>query len=86
MSDRDLSARIRAEVGDLLSLDVKVRGAWQADRRDPTLVTAPAVVTHVEDGQPRVRAAVVVLGRHGDAWSWDDLRLSPPAPEDERRE
>lgn len=75
--DRELAARIRAEVGDLLSLDVRLRGAWQADPRDPTLVTAPALVTRLEAGEPHLRRAVVVLGRHGDTWSWDDLRLAP---------
>jgi hypothetical protein len=73
--DRELAGRIRAEVGDLLSLDVKVRGAWRTDPRDPTVVTAPALVTHLEAGAPHLRQAVVVLGRHGDRWSWDDLRL-----------
>lgn len=73
--DRELAARIRAEVGDLLSLDVKVRGAWKADPRDPDVVTAPALVTRLEGGEPHLRQAVVVLGRHGVAWSWDDLRL-----------
>lgn len=73
--DRELAARICAEVGDLLSLDVKLRGAWQADPRDPTLVTAPALVTQLEAGEPHLRRARVVLGRHGDTWSWDDLRL-----------
>ncbi len=80
--DRELAARIRAEVGDLLALDVRVRGAWQTDPRDPTLVTAPALVTRLEAGEPHLRQALVVLGRHGDSWSWDDLRLQ----DDPRRE
>lgn len=66
--------RVRAELGELLELDVRVRGAWAVDDDEafaPAFVTVPG-----DDGAPRtVRGQVVLRWRPEGVWKWEDLRV-----------
>lgn len=63
--------RVRAELGELLELDVRVRGAWAVAGNE---AVAPALVrVGAEDGDRR--GQVVLRREEGGTWRWEDLRL-----------
>lgn len=70
-----LAERIRAEVGDLLQLDVRLRGAWVVEGDEAT-ASALLSVVDPDTGARRPRRGEVALGREPDGtWRWTDVRL-----------
>lgn len=70
------SERVRAELGELLELDVRVHGAWTVDGDAAVASASVTVPLERGDGPPRtVRGEVVLRWRADGAWRWEDLRV-----------
>lgn len=72
--DDPLAERVRAELGDLLELDVRVRAPWRVEGDE---ATAPALFDAPGDdgGELRTVRGQVLLRRQPDGtWRWADLR------------
>lgn len=70
-----LAERIRAEVGDLLQLDLRVRSAW-AVTGDDAAATVLATIVDPATSVRRVERGQLVLRREPEGtWRWADVRL-----------